>query len=734
MTRRSLKKPNTPQSSSLALRAKSAIELMGSAILETRKIDVSKIDLDRLGFELRVVLQRVLILDQLGMLDDVISDGSDFGWSAVLGLDLENELFHVEQDRPDCAHGTGDWSRGRSGDRVWSLDWVGLVRREFLACGGKWFGEVVELVRHDSADFGAVDESLMAWKATLGEHCAFGLVGEEGSVRKLGGVFYTPASVAGYVLDRALEPAIEACGDDVDRLLGLRMCDPACGCGYFLVAAARRIHDRLVELGCTDRFGEVIARCVSGGDINPLTAELCRWSLWLEARDRDVAIARLRSNVVAGDSLLDEVFEDRSFDVVVGNPPFLNQLGSGTARSVDRVKALRQRGLIGKATYTDEASVFFVLGLQVAKDGGRVCMVQPQSVMATRGGAWMRDQVAAVGSLESVWVSNAHVFGDASVYTCAPCVLIGGVETGASDHAEVTIGRWSGADFDPHPEMTLSRESFGSLETWSSVAAVTTGIPEIAIESLGVVGDTAHATADFRDEYYGLAGKLVEDCECAEGDGSVRVVTTGLVDLGVCNWGRKSTRILKQRWESPRVSGEAIKDDARLAKWVAARRVEKVLVATQTRVVEAFVDVGEDLVAVTPMITVVAQGDDVWRIGAAIGSPVCTMFAMRHYGGAAMHADALKMSARQVMGLPIPNDLRAWAVGAAAFERVHKAGELLADGTDARAGYERAVVVYGDAMCAAYGVVGDERDELMVWWLGRLGISAHLKDLSSITE
>ncbi|MGJ8636137.1 MAG: HsdM family class I SAM-dependent methyltransferase [Phycisphaerales bacterium] len=721
MTKRSRKTSLAVESNSLAQRAKSAIECMGSALIGAGDIDLSAIDLDRLGFELRVVLQRVLILDRVGMLDEVIGGTADFGWSAVLDLDLESELFHVEQDRPDCAH--------KGGDRVWSSDWVGLVRREFLSRGGKWFGEVVELVRGDSVDFGALDESLMSWVARVVDD-RFELVHQEGSARKLGGVFYTPASVVDFVLDRTLSPAVEACGEDVERLLELRVCDPTCGCGYFLIAAARRIQDRLVELGSADRFGEVIARCVWGGDINPLTAELCRWSLWLEARDRGVSMEMLRSNVVAGDSLAGDVFEAGSFDVVVGNPPFLNQLGSGTARSMERVKSLRERGLLGKATYTDEASVFFVLGLQLARDGGRVCMVQPQSVMATRGGAWMRERVAAAGTLESVWVSNAHVFGDASVYTCGPCVLVGGSGVGT-----LSIGRWSGAGFDEHPAMVVSREVFGSLETWSSIGAVTMGVPEVEIYALGVVGDMAHATADFRDEYYGLAGKLVEDAECAAEDGSVKVVTTGLIDLGVCHWGRKATRILKQRWDGPRVSGEAFEGDARLAKWVESRRVEKVLVATQTKVVEAFVDVGEGLVAVTPMITVVAQGGaDVWRIGAAIGSPVCTMFAMREFGGAAMHADALKMSARQVMGLPLPSDEGAWDEGAAAFERVHAAGRVLASKTDAWDAYEQAVMHFGGVMCAAYGVGGDDLDELMGWWLGRLGISAHLKDLSSIAE
>jgi len=421
-----------------------------------------------------------------------------------------------------------------------------------------------------------------------------------------------------------------------------------------------------------------------------------------------VTIDELRDRVRCGDSLVDEgMFED-GIDVVIGNPPFLNQLGSGTARSPARVQRLRVRGLVGGAAYTDEASAFFVLGLGMAKDGGRVCMVQPQSVVATRGGEWARAKVAELGVLESIWISNEHVFGNASVYTCAPCVVVGGADS------KLGLQRYSGGGFVEHEPLVISSESFGGLVTWSSIAAVTMGVPEVLIESSGVVGDVGMATADFRDEYYGLVGKLVEDSECSDRAGSPAVLTTGLVDLGVCNWGLKATRIHKEKWESPRVAALGIVGDGRLSKWVTARRVEKVVVATQTKVVEAFVDVDGEYVVLTPMISVMVNaGVEVWKVGAAIGSPVCSAFAMRHFGGAAMHADALKMSARQVLELPLPVDEDAWLDGAAAFERVHAAGED---------GYAAAVVAYGEAMCLGYGVAGLDREELMGWWLGRLGI------------
>ena len=711
-------------STNLTQRAKSSIEQMGTVLLATHA-KPSEIDISKLYFELRVVLQRIFILDRVGMLGEIMTRDDPLG--TVLGMDLESQLFPVEQ---------------LGSDRIWSSDWVGLVRREFGLAGGKWLGELVVMCRGLAPEMGAVDESLMGWTPRI-EDGEFKLSSEDGSDRQVGGVFYTPASLVGYVLDQALTPMLDACVEDADRVLRLRVCDPACGCGYFLIEAAKRIADRVEELGGGDRRGEAVRSCLFGGDVNPLTAEVCRWMVWLAVGDRSVSIESLRTNIVHADALLErDLFVD-GFDVVVGNPPFLNQLGSGTARSRDRVKLLREQGLVGAATYTDEASAFFVLGLQMARDGGRVCMVQPQSVVATRGGAHARERTAEMGWLESLWVSNEHVFGDASVYTCAPCVVVGGVGD--------SIERYSSGSFVEHPAMSIDRNDLRSLDTWSSVASVTMGIPEISVRSSGAVGDVATATADFRDEYYGLAGNIVED---GDDDGGIALLTTGLVDLGRCLWGTKATRILKRRWESPRVNRRLMKDDARLAKWVESRGVEKVLVATQTKVVEALVDSdgagGGRYAAVTPMISVMVthpdcaeDGEsghpdrvDVWKLGAAIGSPVCSMFAMRMFGGAAMHADALKMSAKQVLKLPLPSDFECWNRGAEAFGLLHRvcntqektpSGRCAATspggpGEEMENAYSEAVVAFGMLMCEAYGVVGDDQEALMKWWLGRLGI------------
>jgi hypothetical protein len=211
----------------------------------------------------------------------------------------------------------------------------------------------------------------------------------------------------------------------------------------------------------------------------------------------------------------------------------------------------------------------------------------------------------------------------------------------------------------------------------------------------GVLGDLAECTADFRDQYYGLAG-AVEDG--AEGPGRVRLVTSGLVEPARCDWGVRSTRFLKQRWESPVVVLDRL--DGRLAAWAPARLVPKVLVGTQGRVVEAVADPEGRWLPSVPVISVVPREDRLWHVLAVLLAPPVSAHAASTYAGAALSAQAIKLSARQVASLPLPVHRQPW----------DEAAELLSERQ------EQALEEAARLMCAAYDVQGDE---VLTWWLDR---------------
>jgi hypothetical protein len=99
-----------------------------------------------------------------------------------------------------------------------------------------------------------------------------------------------------------------------EALLRITVCDPSCGSGHFLLAAARRLAETLAELRSADgavrpddyrhALREVASRCLYGVDINPMAVELCRVALWLETVDPGKPLGVLNHHIRHGNSLL----------------------------------------------------------------------------------------------------------------------------------------------------------------------------------------------------------------------------------------------------------------------------------------------------------------------------------------------------------------------------------------------------------------------------------------------
>ena len=129
--------------------------------------------------------------------------------------------------------------------------------------------------------------------------------------RKKGGVWYTPEPLAVAIAHQALERALGQAGPTADDLLKLVVCDPCCGTGIFLVAAARRLSREYAQrLYGDDPDDEkaaavmpfVILSCIFGIDIDPVSAELARLALSLET-DGLLPPAALERHVIAGNPL-----------------------------------------------------------------------------------------------------------------------------------------------------------------------------------------------------------------------------------------------------------------------------------------------------------------------------------------------------------------------------------------------------------------------------------------------
>ena len=219
----------------------------------------------------------------------------------------------------------------------------------------------------DSEELGSVYESLLELVpqvALAGGARMFGFIGDEeegsnrGNARKLTGSYYTPDSLVQELIKSALVPVIERTLADnpqepVKALLALTICDPACGSGHFLLAAARRIADEVALLRAEEgnpaeedfrhALRDVVAHCIYGVDKNPMAVELARTALWLEAYTPDRPLTFLDHHLRCGDALLG-VLDESILENGIPDKAF-NALSGDDKEVVKRIKKANREAL-----------------------------------------------------------------------------------------------------------------------------------------------------------------------------------------------------------------------------------------------------------------------------------------------------------------------------------------------------------------------------------------------------
>jgi Eco57I restriction-modification methylase len=142
-----------------------------------------------------------------------------------------------------------------------------------------------------------------------------------GDERKSSGAFYTPQSLVEEVVGLALDTALNN-ANSLEDLMAVRVLDPACGSGAFLVHVLDRLSALRMTAGETGRIADVKRRVLSGSifgvDLNPMAVWLCELRLWLaiviESTEADpmrvTPLPNLDRHIRVGDSLLGGGFID----------------------------------------------------------------------------------------------------------------------------------------------------------------------------------------------------------------------------------------------------------------------------------------------------------------------------------------------------------------------------------------------------------------------------------------
>ncbi len=179
------------------------------------------------------------------------------------------------------------------------------------------------------------------------------VVEDKPEVRKAGGVYYTPTWLVDFVLERTLGSVLQ--GKTPNQASKIRILDPSCGSGSFLIAAYQYLldwhlawyvkggpekHSQVLDRAAGDTWRltssertRILLSSIHGVDIDEQAANVTKLSLTLQALSAD--LPDLSANIRCGNSLIgfDWGFEfpeipADGFDVVIGNPPWGAELSA----------------------------------------------------------------------------------------------------------------------------------------------------------------------------------------------------------------------------------------------------------------------------------------------------------------------------------------------------------------------------------------------------------------------
>ena len=536
----------------------------------------------------------------------------------------------------------------------------------------------------NATGLGALYESLLDLRLEVDPiRTELRLVETRRSERRDSGSYYTPPALVRCLLDSTLEPALDAAMESREperALLGLKVCDPACGAGNFLLAAAHRIACRLARVRggdepsanlASDSMAQVVASCIHGVDLDPMAVELCRLGLWLEAGGPAWSPATLSRHIRCGNSLIGttsslqevegigylsrehrpfhwhmefpEVLssqeEDRGFDVVLGNPPFASVI-EGRIPGAIKLLARQLHPLLGGTA--DLSYYFLSLALQVVRPLGRVGLVQPRSALNAPSLARLRGDLPRGLRPNLIYAPDrSDFFRGADVFIC---LMVLGPESDCKlsrdpdpDTASWTVGRVAGGNW------------------WLAMGEVLDGRTGLAGPGQGRLEDVFEIRASMTAANAYDVRPHVIDSEL----GGLKLVTTGLIDPDTCLWGRRRCRYLKRDYQHPRLDEAEIGGKDLLRRCRRARR-PKLLVAGLSRRVECFVDGSGDYIGAVQTFTILHPEDDLQALRELCSyllSDEVTRRFVSELGGNAMGGGNITMKKSFLMGLPVPESL-----------------------------------------------------------------------------
>ena len=423
--------------------------------------------------------------------------------------------------------------------------------------------------------------------------------------RKEQGIFYTPTFVVDYIVRNALKPVLDNCKSIAD-LKKIKVLDPACGSGSFLIRALEVIAEKYKEFGVDGSVKrQIILENLFGVDLDMQAVEIARLNLLINSLDSKEVLPKLDKNIKNGNSLISgtdeelkkqfgtdwkdkksfnwqeefpEVFKQGGFDVIIGNPPYINSIELGKTVGEEVKKFWREKFETAKGTY-DIYILFFEQSLKICKKNGYVAFITPNKYLSAPYGESLRELITNYFTLEKILdLSQTKVFDSPSVYPII--TIIKNIQP--KEEYNFTTEKIISGNLENKLEFNINSKTLKMLPEyiWGVILSenikLITKILQNSISLQNIAEVNATSTAGEADEF----SKYINQ----DGVG-LPIVNTGTIDRYSTTYGISSFKNKKEQIKNPFLDTSKINDRRKIL-----YESPKIIVAKLGLRLEAFLD------------------------------------------------------------------------------------------------------------------------------------------------
>ena len=356
-------------------------------------------------------------------------------------------------------------------------------------------------------------------------------VSKDANKRKEQGIYYTPSYIVDYIVKNALGPVLDKCRS-IGDIKKIKVLDPACGSGSFLIKVLETIYEKYESLGAigNEEFVkiQILEENIYGVDLDQQAVEITRLNLLINSLTEKMRLPNLK-NIKNGNSLISgtdkelqkyfgkcfkdkrpfnwqeefpEVFKQGGFDVVIGNPPYVNL---ANIENVDEREYLKKEYKTAK-NKSDLYSFFVERAINILKPAGNLGFIISNSWLGTDSFSEFRKYLINNTSIQQMVELPLGVFEQATV---TPVLIFLSKFKVLSNH-KIQIFRLQKGKFERISSVLSYKRIINSPSYNFSFN------PEIEIKTpvvkLGDIADLSLGIKTSDDEKFILDKKIDKDC------------------------------------------------------------------------------------------------------------------------------------------------------------------------------------------------------------------------------